>query len=225
MMQKKKMNPTEQHLAERLRQDILSGEYHAGEWLKQTDIEDKYSANRFEVRMALSDLSARKIIDHIPNRGYRVIKPTDREREELFEVRTVLETAAAKLAVQHATETDIAELSLLVEEFDRAIETQGKETLLNLNVHFHERFYSLSGNKLLAQQIIEMRERGLPGRRGGWNTVASIRASNEDHAQMIEMLKRKDSEGIAYIVYRHLNRWREFTVPEKNSGSLLKKAP
>ena len=146
-----------------------------------------------------------------------MIKPTDREREELFEVRTVLETAAAKLAVQHATETDIAELTLLVEEFDRAIETQSKEKLLELNVHFHQKFYALSNNKLLAHQVIEMRERGLPGRRGGWDTVTGIRASNDDHGQMVEILKRKDAEGIAYVVYRHLNRWREFSVPDKNS--------
>ncbi len=27
------------------------------------------------------------------------------------------------------------------------------------------------------------------------------------------MLKRRDAEGLAHIVYRHLNRWREFTKP------------
>ncbi len=197
-----------------LREDILAGVFHAGEWLKQADIEEKYNANRFEVRMALSDLAARKIIDHIPNRGYRVIQPTDREREELYEVRTILETAAAKLAVQRATEEDIAELKALVDNFYDAIETKSQKELRELNVRFHEKFYSLSGNDLLAQQIKEMRERGLPGRVGSWNTLKAIRASNDDHATMVDMLRKKDSEGIAYVVYRHLNRWREFSQPD-----------
>ena len=212
-MTRTKKTKSDKPVSERLRMDILSGEYRAGEWLKQADIEEKYNANRFEVRIALSDLSARKIIDHISNRGYRVINPTDREREELYEVRTVLETAAAKMAVQRATESDIAELSLIVEEFYHAIENQGRENLINYNVKFHEKFYALSQNKLLARQIIEMRERGLPGRSGGWDTVAGIRASNDDHAEMVEMLKKKDPDGMAYIIYRHLNRWREFTSP------------
>jgi hypothetical protein len=30
---------------------------------------------------------------------------------------------------------------------------------------------------------------------------------------MLDMLKRRDAEGLAHIVYRHLNRWREFSRP------------
>lgn len=200
-------------LAKLLRRDILSGEFHAGEWLKQADIEDKYDANRFEVRMALSELSARKIIEHTPNRGYRVIKPTDKEREELFEVRTVLEVAASKLAIRHATDSDINALEMLVEEFEEAIETKGKDELLAINVKFHETFYALSKNNLLSQQITELRDRGTPGRQGGWDKLIAIRTSSNDHRQMVEMLKKRDAEGMASIVYIHLNRWREYSSP------------
>jgi len=200
-------------VVEQLQEDILAERYRPGEWLKQADLESRYRANRFEVRMALSALAARHLIDHIPNRGYRVINPSDRERAELYEVRIILETAAGRLAAQRASENDINELTRLVDEFEDAIENGSLDDLRKLNFAFHSRFNDICGNKMLAEQVRELRERGLPGRSGGWDTVAGMRASNEDHRKMIEMLRQRDTEGLGYIIYRHLNRWREFSKP------------
>jgi DNA-binding GntR family transcriptional regulator len=218
MTELRKVKNKENGLAIQLKNDIISGKYRAGEWLKQTDLENIYQANRFETRMALSDLAARKIISHIPNRGYRVINPSDKEREDLYEVRTLLETAASKLAVQKAQTEDIDELQTIVDQFEDAIEHQSKEVLMDLNMQFHNKFYAISGNKLLCQQIEEMRYRGLPGRQGGWDTVTGLRASNQDHAEMIEKIRRRDIDGVSYTVYRHLNRWREFSTPNSNNN-------
>lgn len=203
-------------LAKRLQDDIFAEKFRPGEWLKQADIESTYSANRFEVRIALSTLAARHLIDHIPNKGYRVINPSDRERTELYEVRTILETAAARMVVQKASDEDIDTLASLVEAFSQAIDTQPVPELIKLNMEFHHQFYELCGNQLLADQIHELRQRGLPGRRGAWETRAGIKASHDDHVQMIEALRNGDADGLAYTVYRHLNRWREYTKPKQD---------
>ncbi|HZD54443.1 MAG TPA: GntR family transcriptional regulator [Woeseiaceae bacterium] len=173
----------------RLQADILTGRFRPGEWLKQVDLEKAYDANRFEVRIALSQMAARHLIDHIPNRGYRVIDPSDRERANLYEVRTILETGAARLVAQRVTDEDIAELAALVDEFSDAID-----------------------NKTFQ----ELRERGIPGRRGSWDALRGRRASAEDHARMVDMLRNKDAEGLCYVIYHHLNRWREFSRPDSS---------
>src|SRR5438270_784607 len=92
-----------------LRSDLLAGGYSPGTWLKQADLEEKYSANRFEVRIALAELTAQRLLDHIPNRGYRVATHTDIEREQLIETRILIESSACRLIVQRATEEEIAE--------------------------------------------------------------------------------------------------------------------
>ena len=79
-----------------LREDLLSGRFRSGQLLKQVDLQADYGVNRFEVRIALSDLAARHLLDHFPNRGYRVASPGEQEREELYELRTMMETAASK---------------------------------------------------------------------------------------------------------------------------------
>ena len=107
----------------RIEADLLGGHFRPGEWLKQADIEASYDANRFDVRMALLDLKARQLIEHIPNRGFRVINLSEREREELVETRIILETAAATLAATRIADETIDELESLVHEFEAQMET------------------------------------------------------------------------------------------------------
>lgn len=199
--------------ADRLRADLLAGNYRPGEWLKQVDLESTYNVNRFEVRIALSELAARRLLDHSPNRGYRVANPTGREREELYEVRTIVEIAAAKTAALRATPVDVEQFEELVTEFDRNVQAGNLAGLPALNGRLHDAFYAMCGNSLLSTQIKELRERGIPGRSGTWDAMAGLHASNSDHLAMLELLRRRDAEGLAHIVYRHLNRWREFSKP------------
>lgn len=193
--------------------DLLAGKYSPGEWLKQSDLEAAYNVNRFEVRIALAELSVRGLLEHLPNRGYRVCNHSDEEREHLYEVRTLLEVAASRLVVQRASDAQIAEFERLVKLFDEAIEASGQDRLRELNYLLHDHLYGMSGNPLLAAQISELRQRGIPGRRGLWDAAKSVKASNADHFEMLEMLKRRDADGLAAVIYRHLNRWRKYSKP------------
>lgn len=213
MTQTKNTESPDIPLTKRIQNDILSEKFRPGEWLKQADIESHYQANRFEVRIALSTLAAQHLIDHIPNKGYRVINPSDRERVELYEVRTILETAAARMVTQKASQEDISELSGMVEAFTKAIDTHSTADLIKMNMQFHDQLYRLCGNSLLADQIQSLRQRGIPGRGGVWDSRAGIKASNDDHMQMIEALRNGDAEALVYLVYRHLNRWKEYGKP------------
>jgi len=191
-----------------LRADLLSGKYSAGEWLKQADLESAYGANRFEVRIALAELNVQGLLEHFPNRGYRVCQHTEAEREQLYEVRTLLEVAACRLVVQRATDEQIAEFERLVKLFDEAIENERLARLQELNFRLHSHLYGMSGNPMLENQIRNLRERGIPGMKGMWDAQKSIRESSADHFEMLETLKRRDADGLAAIVYRHLNSWR-----------------
>lgn len=203
----------EARFSEALTADLLAGKYSPGEWLKQADLEATYNVNRFEVRIALAELSVRGLLEHLPNRGYRVCNHSQEDREQLYEVRTLLEVAASRLVVQRATDAQIAEFERLVKAFDEATESAGQDRMRELNYELHNQLYSMSGNELLAAQINDLRQRGIPGRRGLWDAVKSVKASNADHFEMLEMLKRRDADGLAAVVYRHLNRWRKYTKP------------
>lgn len=199
-------------LIERIEADLLTGHFRPGEWLKQADLEAHYEANRFDVRMALMDLKARRLIEHAPNRGFRVVSLSEREREELFETRTILETAAARLVAERITPGQIEALAKIEDEFREKMGVASLDELRAINACFHEFFYQTSGNQLLAEEIKALRQRGLPGTRGGlaWRTMAGIVESHEDHLHMLECLRSGDTEGLVSAVAGHLGNWRQY---------------
>lgn len=205
-----KENPAEEaaSLVSRLEADLLGGVFRPGEWLKQTDIETHYDAHRFDVRMALLDLKTRQLLEHVPNRGYRVANLSQEDREELIEARTVLEVAAARRVVERATDADIADLDAIVAEFDANMEDADLPLLRALNARFHDRLYAICGNRVLIEEIRALRHRGLPGVRS-WRATSSIQRSNRDHAEMVDKVRARDADGLVRTIEYHLNRWRE----------------
>ncbi len=195
-------------LVSRLEADLLGGVFRPGEWLKQTDIETNYAAHRFDVRMALLDLKTRQLLEHVPNRGYRVANLSQQDREELIEARTVLEVAAARRAVERATAEDLIALDQLVAEFETNMADGDLPLLRGLNARFHDRLYAICGNRVLMEEIKALRQRGLPGVRG-WRTISSIQRSNQDHRDMIAMIRGRDADGLVQIIEKHMNRWRD----------------
>lgn len=195
-------------LVSRLEADLLGGVFRPGEWLKQTDIETNYDAHRFDVRMALLDLKTRQLLEHVPNRGYRVANLSQQEREELIEARTVLEVAAARRVVERATDEDVADLDQIVAEFDANMEDADLPLLRALNARFHDRLYAICGNRVMMEEIKALRHRGLPGVRG-WRATSAIQRSNRDHSDMVEMIRGRDADGLVRTIESHLNRWRE----------------
>lgn len=202
----------EASLVARIEADLIGGNFRPGEWLKQADVEESYNANRFDVRMALLDLKARQLIEHIPNRGFRVINLSEREREALFETRVILETAAARLAAARIDAGTIAELETIVQAFQDHMETADQDYLRALNGQFHDLLYQSSGNSVLAEEIKALRQRGLPGTRGGlrWRTMAGIQQSHDEHIKMIGLLRAQDGEALAAAIDEHLNGWRRY---------------
>ena len=192
-----------------LRTELLAGKYSPGEWLKQADLEADYGANRFEVRFALAELHLRGLLEHFPNRGYRVCNHTEEERVLLYEARTLLETSTCRLVAQRATEVQIAEFEQLVKGFEAAIDHETRERLRDINAALHDCFYSMAGNPVLAAEIKGLRERGVLARWNIWDAPKALRDSSADHFEMLEALRRRDGDALAAIVYQHLNRWRK----------------
>lgn len=202
----------------RMEEDLLSGHFRPGEWLKQADIEERYQANRFDVRMALKDLSARRMLEHLPNRGYRVSSLSDKERSDLLDTRAILERAAMALAARNVTGQDLTDLREILDSFAANMLSGDLVYLRQLNAMFHDRLYAICGNAVLQEQIQALRHRAQNGFRGGWRTVESIGRSHEDHVQMFNLLEAGDGEGLVRLVDRHLHLR---IKPVLNEGAVL----
>ena len=123
----------------RIRNAILSGAFGPGERLVESAIAEHLSVSRGPVREALAALDREGIVVHVPRKGFFVIDFTDKDLEEIYSLRLILERAALRRAVERFTEADIGQMQSILDELGSAtVEKQEPERIVDLDLSFHD---------------------------------------------------------------------------------------
>ena len=152
------------HITQRVRGAILDGTYKPGERLVETAIADQLGVSRAPVREALSALEREGLVVSVPRRGYSVIDFTDKDIDEVYTLRLLLEIGALRRAVERFTEQDLAEMQRVVDELDEAARQKtDSEKIVALDLAFHDlicraadhsRLYSAWNSMRLQTQLL-----------------------------------------------------------------------
>jgi len=185
--------------------DIQTGILASGSWLKQVDLERRYNCGRNQVRRALDRLAQKRLVEHVPNRGYHVYEPDGKQAAEVAEIRTILETAIAGKIATNATQGDIRTLRSLAEQFDQLVLNGTMLQLYEVNLSFHHYLISLGGNQELTTLVNEIRQRTSSAPVSQWRTRARIEVSAKEHHQMIDAIVARDGETLRQLLIRHIS--------------------
>lgn len=191
-------------VADMLARDIHAGIFGLGSWLKQIDLERHYGCTRIEIRRALDKLVLKRLVQHIPNRGYHVYQPDARHSDEIRDVRVVLETAAADTIIDNADASAIGALRALAQRFSDLVFDGTLLEQYEANIAFHVRMAQLCANRELAGLILEIRGRGPSAPLEQWKTRARIEQSNQEHFQMIDALAARDLPRLKALIRAHI---------------------
>jgi DNA-binding GntR family transcriptional regulator len=202
-------------LVDLMARDIQAGVFTPGTWLKQIDLENRYGATRMDVRRALDQLALKRLVRHVPNRGYHVHALDDRQADEIRDVRVILETAAAESMVENVGTADLEDLRRLATRFDELILTGTLLEQYEANIAFHVRLLKLCSNQELVNIVMELRGRGPSAPATQWKTRARIEQSGREHFMMIDALAARDAAELRRVLTAHIRQ----TGPETESGA------
>lgn len=107
--------------ADVVRDAILRGELHPGQWLVESDVAERLEVPRSSVRQALLELQSERLIERQPNRGARVRVVGIDEAMEIMEVRSKLEATCAARAAERATADDRRRLHAIADDLRSAV--------------------------------------------------------------------------------------------------------
>ena len=191
-------------LYDRLRAAILSLDLAPGERLTERGLEASFDASRTPVRAALGRLDAEGLVQR-DGRGW-IVSPIDlAEIGALAELREAVEGAAVRLAVQRATDADIAAVAALL---DTARPGEGGGTDAEKGVRaggdFHEQLTRLSGNPAMVDAV-----RGAMTRlaRTRWLEVRTPAAREQawlEHRAVLDALEARDADTAARLLTGHI---------------------
>ncbi len=128
----------------RLRREILSGRSEPGERLVEEQLTRRLGISRAPLREALRLLGQQGLVEHVPRRGARVATLSDRDVQELYAVRDMLERHAVEQALRTPVKLD--GLRAAVDRMREAAATGDQLEVANAHRAFHVSLVALSGN-------------------------------------------------------------------------------
>lgn len=186
----------------RLLAAILEGRYPPGARIVETRVAKEFGTSQAPVREALRDLEALGVVENAPFRGARVRQPSVEELLEAFDVRTVLESHAARLAIDRVEEPDLVLLENYLGEMRAAARAGDAYTEARADAAFHAHIMGLSGNATL-----ERVWRTLEPFLRTYITIVSPgidrQAVADRHEPIIEALRAGDAEGVERTMVEH----------------------
>ncbi|OLQ81377.1 GntR family transcriptional regulator [Photobacterium proteolyticum] len=117
--------------------------------LNEEALGEIFGVSRTIIRRALLRLSVEQIVNIRPNRGAIVAAPSVEEAKQVLKAREVLELAITELAVDNATNEQIASLRQLVEEEHQAFEQGDIGRGIRLSGEFHIQLGDMANNSPL----------------------------------------------------------------------------
>lgn len=194
-----------QDLFHKLQSEILKGNYKSGEKIPEQEICDAYGLSRTPVREAFRMLESAGLIETIPNRGAFVVGLSDRDLDDLFEMRKAHEILAIKWAIERADKKAREKIEEAYEFMEFYTMKKDREKVLNINRQFHSLIYKIAGNRML-ENILSTYQLYL--KEADKNNSYGKHYLNEvleEHKKMYQAFMNKDPEEGARAVAEHLD--------------------
>lgn len=190
-----------------LRKKILSNQLVPGTRLKEDVWATKTEVSRVSVREALNRLLGEGLLEVGEKGGYYVKSMTAADIREIREIRELLELGALRLAFNHVTEDDIAELDRICDDFSAMVKNGYFSGACEADVKFHETLINLSGNAKL-KQLYELSNIPLFHLKLGRSLthMDDYELTDKEHREILKSLKAKSLKKAEEFLIKHLTR-------------------
>ncbi len=188
----------------KLREDILSGKYEENEELKEVAIGEELGVSRTPVREAFRQLELEGLIQIIPNKGAYVTGITEKDVQDIYMIRSLLEGLCAKWATEHITKEQLAEMEENVYLAKFHAENGHLEQLAELDNRFHDILYEACNSKMLEHQLKDFHQYVLRVRKKTLASASRGPKSNQEHEAILEAIKSGDGELAQQLANRHM---------------------
>jgi GntR family transcriptional regulator, transcriptional repressor for pyruvate dehydrogenase complex len=213
---------------------IQRGEYNAGDRLpSEHELMAKYGVGRNTVREAMHSLRTLGIVEIRPRLGARVLDSgagnalassavsvllRDHTVIELYEVRLILEPAAAEKAAIHRTDEDLIAMRRALTHYRVAYETG--TPVWEADIEFHQAIADACGNTMVAKVLAPVSDLLSNARRATGTLPAAVALALDQHDEIAAAIEARARKRARRAMTTHiesgiwaLNQLRELNQP------------
>lgn len=171
--------------------------------LDERKLAQDFGISRTPVREAMAQLESEGFVRLVPRRGIYVVRKTKREVIEMIAAWAALESMAARLITQNASEAEIAGLRRMFTTFENGKVRAHLDEYSDVNIEFHQAIIKLSHNAVLIDLAENLFTHMRMIRRKTIGEQDRADRSIRDHMNIIEALEARATDRAEVLVRDH----------------------
>ena len=207
-----------EQIADALRAALVAGEMRPGVVYSAPTLAARFGVSATPVREAMLDLAKEGLVTPVRNKGFRVTALSDRDLDEITEVRSLIEVPTVRRIAETVDAERTARLRPLAQDILSAAERRDILAYIDADQIFHVALLTLAGNDQLVGVVRDLRHRsrlyGVPSLAERGELIPSAR----EHLDLLDLIGRGDGAGAEALMRHHLRHVRGIWAdrPESN---------
>lgn len=198
--------PLREVVCETLREAIRTGVLKPGERLMEIQLAEELGVSRTPVREAIRKLELEGYVIMMPRRGTYVASLSIRDVNEVFEIRTSLDSLASGLAAERITAEELERLERLLVLIGEYIEENDMDKIVETDTEFHDLLYQASRNTRLVGIIYNLREQLTRFRTTSMAYPGRLKETLEEHTRIVEAIAQGNVKLAQRVAEDHMEK-------------------
>ncbi|MDX2495723.1 MAG: GntR family transcriptional regulator [Desulfuromusa sp.] len=201
-----KSKPIEHHqtlrekILETIREAILKGDLKPGEKVAEPELAERFGISRTPIREAFRQLESEGFLTVIPRKGAVVAALSERDVQEYYAVKSILEGYAAELAAQNLTEKELAKLESINDRLKQLAKDGDVKMFYKIHHEFHDTFLKAADNSKLYDLIKQLGMKFSRLRMASLSVDGRMAISVAEHEKLLDAFHRHDGKAAEALV-------------------------
>ncbi|MGH7368504.1 MAG: GntR family transcriptional regulator [Candidatus Rokuibacteriota bacterium] len=190
-----------------LRDAIIAGRLKPGERIRERELVSLLGVSRSPLREAIRILETEGLITSLAYRGARVSELSASDLRDMLEARIMLETFAARLAIERLDDAVLQAMEAQVERARAAGLQVDLQSNFDLGLEFHDLLVAACGNRKVAQLHENLKRHQRRYQHFAFTRVGRDIRALDEHADIVGALRRRDLAAVEQGLRAHLLRF------------------
>ena len=195
-----------------LREAILKGELKPGERLMELQLASKLGVSRTPIREAIRMLEQEGLAVTVPRRGAEVARMTEKDMEDVLQIRAALDELAVQLATEQITDEQFDVLEQARQNFENSLKSDDVKEIAQADVAFHDAIYNATGNAKLVSMLNNLREQMYRYRMEYLKEPGTHKLLLKEHEAIYSALKKHDKAEAGSAIRIHIENQRRSII-------------
>ena len=198
---------------------VVTYQFLPNQRINEVHLARRLDTSRTPIREVLNRLHAQGFLQFKKGSGFSCREFSPREIQELYQLRSIIEGAAIRLACENATVAEVDELQKFLQDTGPEPGNRGSQELVELDQHFHERIMAMARNAEMLGLLKNINARIKFFR---WVDMENKRSKTQtEHQQIVQAMMDRDADTAVDLLQSHIHHRLDEIISAVKTGNAI----